>query len=91
MNHFKLNLDGDLIRFTPDGKIAVVDAIKALSGRQDAECIWERIKEYHPEFKHVCERYKFQEDQMDVIVGAESWKKIEDALLNFILDPCQVA
>lgn len=91
MTFFKLYLDGDPVRFTPDGKIAVIDGIKALSGRQDAERIWALIKEKHPELNTISERYCFQENQMEVIVGGESWEKIEDALTALILDSCQVA
>ena len=88
---YKLDLDGDPVRFTPDGKIAIIDAIKALSGRQDAERIWALIKEKHLELNTICERYCFQENQIEVIVGGENWEKIEDALTAFILDSCQVA
>ena len=40
MKHYSMKLDGDCVRFTPDGRIAVVDAIKALSARKGAEQIW---------------------------------------------------
>lgn len=86
MKHFTMKMDGDCVRFTPDGKVAVVDAIKALSARNGAEDIWESLKEERSEFKDLCQSYNFQEEKMDCVVDAEGWEKIEDALLDYILD-----
>ena len=91
MKCFTIQLDSNRVRFTPDGKIAVFDAIKALSGRQGAKRIWSQLKADHPEFNNIGERYKFQEGQMELVAGGESWKKIEAALTDFILDPCHIA
>ena len=86
MKQFTMQLDGDSIRFTPDGKVAVVDAIKALSARNCGESIWESLKAERPEFKGLCEGYHFQADKIDSVVDGEGWEKIEDALLDYILD-----
>jgi hypothetical protein len=91
MKHFTMKLDGDSVRFTPDGKIAVVDAIKALSDQDGAERIWESLKKERPEFKDLCQRYNFQEKKLDFVVDSEGWGKIEDALLDYILDHSSVA
>ena len=86
MKHYMMKLDGDRVRFTPDGKVAVVDAIKALIAVEGAERIWQSLKNERPEFKDLCERYNFQEDKIDSVVDGESWGKIEDALLDYIVD-----
>lgn len=86
MKHYSMKLDGDRVRFTPDGKIAVVDAIRALSAGKNANRIWESLKTERPEFKDLCQGYKFKEDMTDSVVDGEGWKKIEDALLDYILD-----
>ena len=86
MKHFTMQLDRDRVRFTPDGKVAVIDAIKALSAREGAERIWESLKEERPEFKTLCESYHFQKNRIDSVVDGEGWEKIEDALLDYILD-----
>ena len=86
MKHYSMKLDGDLVRFTPDGKIAVVDAIKALSARRGADRIWESLKEERPEFKELCQTYIFKENKIDSVVDGEGWEKIEDALLDYILE-----
>ena len=86
MKHYSMKLDGNRVRFTPDGKIAVVDAIKALSARKGAERIWALLKEERPEFKELCQGYNFKEDRTDSVVDGQGWEKIEDALLDHILD-----
>jgi hypothetical protein len=86
LKQFTMKLDGDRVRFTPDGKIAVVDAIRALSARDGAERIWKSLKEERPEFKDLCQVYHFQDGKMDSVVDGEGWEKIEDALMNYILD-----
>ena len=88
MNHYKMKLDGDSIRFTPDGKVAVVDAIKALSAKNDAEQIWEALKKQCPEFKEICQRYKFKEEESDCVADGEVWQMIENALLDYIARCC---
>jgi len=81
-----LKLDNDHIRFTPDGKVAVVDAIKALSDLGDPETIWELLKAGSPEIKGVYQDYDFAESKSEAVVDGEGWEKIETALLDYILD-----
>ncbi len=86
MKHYSMKIDGDPVRFTPDGKIAVVDAIKALSAGRSARRIWESLKSQRPEFKDLCQGYNFTGDQTDSVVDGEGWEEIENALLDYILD-----
>ena len=86
MRHYSMKLDGDRVRFTPDGKIAVVDAIRALSAGKAAGRIWESLKSERPEFKDLCQGYNFREDQTVSVVDGKGWEKIEDALLDYIVD-----
>jgi hypothetical protein len=90
MKYYTMQLDGDRVRFTPDGRIAVVDAIKALSAKNSAERIWRSLKEERPEFEALCQDYHFQQDKIVSVVDGEGWEKIEDALLDYILEnnPC---
>jgi hypothetical protein len=86
MKHFTMNIDGDRVRFTPDGKIAIVDAIKALGAREGAGHVWESLKREHPEFEDICEGYIFQDNKRDWVVDGAGWEEIENALLDHILD-----
>ncbi|MGD2188180.1 MAG: hypothetical protein PVI71_18770 [Desulfobacterales bacterium] len=86
MKHLMMKLERDRIRFTPDGKVAVVDAIKALSAKDGAKRIWSLLKEEHPEFKEICEHYNFQENKRISVVDGAGWEKIENALLDYLMD-----
>jgi hypothetical protein len=87
MTHqFTLKLDNDQIRFTPDGKVAVVDAIKALSFLGDPETVWESLKAESPEINEVYQNYDFAESKSEAVVDGEGWEKIEAALLDYMLD-----
>ncbi len=44
-----LTLDQDKFRFTPDGKVSVMDIIAALCAGEEPEMIWEEITMQHPE------------------------------------------
>jgi hypothetical protein len=87
MTHqFTLKLDNDHIRFTPDGKVVVVDAIKALSDLEEPETIWELLKAENTEIKKIYQDYDFAESKSEAVVDGEGWKKIEAALLDYMLD-----
>ena len=40
MGHITIQLDGDRMRFTPDGKVAVVDAIRVLNAGNSPQQVW---------------------------------------------------
>jgi len=87
MEHqFTLKLDNDLIRFTPDGKVAVVDAIKALIALGEPESVWESLKAESPEINEVYQDYDFAESKSEAVVDGEGWEKIEVALMDYMLD-----
>jgi hypothetical protein len=84
--HITMHLVDSAVKFTPDGKVAVVDAIKALSASEEAPRIWQLLKHNQPEIADLCEGYDFQENQFEPVVDSEGWEQIEDALLDYILD-----
>jgi len=55
-----VNLDSVPLRFTPDGKVSVVDAIRAVSNSNCPYSIWETLKVQHPEILLYCEDHSFQ-------------------------------
>jgi len=83
--HVKMQLVDSAVKFTPDGKVAVVDAIKALSASEQAPHIWQWLKHNQPEFADLCDLYDFQENRPEPVVDSEGWEQIEEALLNYIL------
>lgn len=81
-----LRLDNDYVRFTPDGKVAVIDAIKALSDLGEPETVWESLKAESPEINEIYQEYDFAESTSEAVVDGEGWEKIETALLDYMLD-----
>ena len=82
---FRLELDKESIRFTADGKFAVLDAIRAFSGIVCPEYIWESLKLRYPYLEDLCQDYPFQEKTI-FVVDIKGWDKIEELLLDYLLD-----
>jgi hypothetical protein len=66
-----VNLDNEPIRFTPDGKISIVDAIKAVSKSDCPQTIWEDLKAKHPEILPHCEDYSFPKEGLTEVIDSE--------------------
>ena len=85
-----LTLEDDEVKFTPDGKVAVVDAIAALSDAEDPEDIWEALKAEHPEIRKYCEDFKYKRETISV-TDSHGWEKIEALLFDYLIDQWQEA
>ncbi len=83
---FLLSLDQNYIRFTPNGEIAVIDAIKALSESDSAEEIWQRLKDENPEILSHCKQFHFSKNKSVMVVDRQGWEQIEILLFDYILD-----
>jgi hypothetical protein len=46
---FVLSLNENFVRFTPNGEIAVIDAVEMLSGSDSAEAIWKTSRDENSE------------------------------------------
>ncbi len=83
---FLLSLDQNYIRFTPNGEIAVIDAIKALSESDSAEEIWQRLKDENPQILSHCKQFHFSKNKSVMVVDRQGWEQIEILLFDYILD-----
>lgn len=81
-----LEIEADTIRFTPDGRIAVVDAIGALSEADCPDCIWEDLKHKHPTIMKLCRNYTFQQKETVPVAGSDEWEIIQTMLLDHLID-----
>ena len=54
-----VSLDSEPLRFTPDGKVSIVDAIRAVTNSNRPYSIWKNLKAEHPEIFIYCEDYSF--------------------------------
>lgn len=84
--YYTIRLDGDSVRFTPKGEVAVVDAIHALSGSKRAGFIWQDIRKSHPKINKRCHEYPFRKNAPTEVIDNEGWEQIEEALIDYILD-----
>jgi len=72
--YISLVLDENRLRFTPDGKVVVVDALRAMMG----EC--------SPEWTALYQEYEFDGSSCDQATDSQGWEVIEGMLLDYILD-----
>lgn len=84
----KIDMGGESVRFTPDGKVFVEDAIKLMTPEQEAEphTIWEKIKIEHPDILDYCENYRTGEGEIIPIVNTDGWDKILNLLPGYLFD-----
>jgi hypothetical protein len=83
---FVLSLNENSVRFTPNGEIAVIDAIKALSESYTAEEIWKTLKDENPEILSHCKRFHFPKSKSVIVIDNQGWQQIETLLFDYILD-----
>ncbi len=81
-----LELEENKVRFTPDGKVAVVDAIGALSEADCPQCLWADLKRSHPHIGRWCSDYRFSEEVTVAVAGRQSWMRIQDLLLDHLIE-----
>ena len=74
------------VRFTPDGRVVVVDAIDALSETDCPVCVWEDLQQRHPKLHELCSTYRFAGDEALCVVTPDAWDIIEQVLLDYTLE-----
>jgi hypothetical protein len=81
-----ITLHNESIRFTPDGKVSLVDAIRMVTGSDNPGAIRENLKAEHPELLTHCEECSFQGEGAVPIVGSEGLDRIWMLLLDYLPD-----
>lgn len=79
-----VNLDSVALRFTPDGGVSVIDAIRAVSGSNHPSSIWENLKAEHPEILPYCEDYSFQEAGPVPVIDSKGWERVWMVLPDYL-------
>ena len=81
-------IDDKDIRFTPDGKVAALDAINALVDElvdhMPAERIWEEFRRDNPDID--CTEYTFSGDEAHCVLDRRTVERFEDWLFLFTLE-----
>lgn len=81
-----LEMDGEIIRFTEDGKMAVLDAIAVLSSDDCPGCIWEKLKQKNPKLAPALETHTFKEGEPVAVADSETWEIIQMLLLDYLIN-----
>jgi hypothetical protein len=69
-----VNFETYPIRFTPKGKICVIDAMKLLCNTNRPFSLWKRLITDHPEILANCEDYPFQQGEPLPVVNGKGGK-----------------
>ena len=81
-----LNLVEGPVRFTHDGRVSVLDAIRAVSLAEDSHAIWKKLKKEHPEILPHCKNESVGQDGFVTVVNSEGWEMIWLLLPEYLLD-----
>jgi len=84
--NFVVHFDGDPVRFTPDGRLSVLDAIGALVRSECPTSLWDDVKKKHPEIISHCGSYSFQKGQSLPVVDNEGWNRLSIVLMAYLGD-----
>jgi len=80
-----LKMDDKIVRFTPDGRISILDAIRVLSGQDDTVALWDAITAVKPEILERCESYPFEEEETLFVADTTAWDEIVMLLADHLL------
>jgi hypothetical protein len=83
---FTMHLDDMPVRFTPDGKVFIIDAIKATMQSNKARAIWETLKSDHPEVLAYYEDYPTQGKTPLPVADSTGWEMIMTLLFADLVD-----
>ncbi len=84
---FRLEMNDEMVRFTPDGRILVTDAIGLLGGFEDPETVWRAITTEHPEIMKQCEQRNLDGEEDLFVADTAVWDKILPLLAEHLLNP----
>ncbi len=84
--NFAFTLDHERVRFTPEGKISVIDAIKAISETDCAHCLWEDLSREHPELLEYCDEFSFHKNGNLPVADSQGWEKIHVLLFDHLVE-----
>jgi hypothetical protein len=79
-----LEMDGDSIRFTEDGKMAVIDAIAFLTSDERPACILEKLKQKNPNLETSLETFTIGGEPV-AVADSRNWEIIEILLLEYLM------
>ena len=84
-----LKLDDRRVRFTPGGRISVLDAIRVVSDTDRPKALWQELQEAFPEVATFCQNDSAGESENPVhrtmpFADGEGWEKIFVLLFEYL-------
>lgn len=84
-NELTVTIENDRIRFTPEGKVFVLDAIRALSENGNPEPLWRELQADYPEIAERCE-YIPGDEEPEPIADNDAWEAIQVRLFEIFME-----
>lgn len=82
----QVTLDDMPVRFTPDGKLYIVDAIAALAQIHEANDLWETLQKEKPQVKQYVDYHHGEGDKLLPITDSDGWDHIQDHLFDHLIE-----
>jgi hypothetical protein len=80
----KVKMGEETVRFTPEGKLFVEDAIRLMNPEVESRDIWERMTNDHPDILDYCENYHTREENTLTIIDSEGLDRIISLLPEYL-------
>ena len=80
-----IELDQDTVRFTPDGRLSIIDAIEAVCATDRGEEIWHSIRNDHPEILEHCREFPMPDETAIPVIDATGWDKMQFMLIDYLV------
>ena len=72
------------VRFTFEGQVYVVDAIRAVCENRNPGVLWNQITKHSPELLDCISEFKSDNSDTVPVVDSKGWEKVQDALIDMI-------
>ncbi len=80
----QLFMEGAPIRFTPTGKVFVIDAIRLMSETKKPEEVWKELQRDSPEILACISEHQTPDGAPEPVADSACWEKIQDAIFDHI-------
>jgi len=68
-----VDLGTEQVRFTPDGRVSVLDAIQVVTGSKYPALVWKKLSSEHPQALKHWEDYRFPGEGPISVVDTMGW------------------
>lgn len=81
-----VKLDDMSVRFTPDGKLYIIDAIAALAQIHKAKDVWETLQKEKPQVKQYVDYHHGEGHELLPTTDSDGWGHIQDHLFDHLIE-----